>query len=351
MLNADLSNFDFKVPENLIAIHPVSPRHNSKLVVVSNKEFNIYKFSEIIKILNPGDCLVVNDTKVIPGRFVGKLRSKIINFTLNKNLSNKTVPIWEVLVKPLKLIKLKDVIMFKENIKGKIVGIDKTKKVGLVTLRFNCSIEELQAFLNNNASLALPNYIVKKRSFNVKDKYNYQTVFAKNAGAIAAPTASLHFSNKMLNEIKKRKIQIIKVTLHVNGGTFLPIKSKNINEHIMHYEFGRISNESAQKINTIRKKGNKIIAVGTTVLRLLETAKNRNGSLKEFEGETNIFIKPGWKVNSIDGLITNFHTPKSTLFVLICSIIGIRRAIKLYNFAIKNKLRFHSYGDCCLIWN
>ena len=169
-------------------------------------------------------------------------------------------------------------------------------------------------------------------------------------GAVAAPTASLHFSNDLLNQIIQKGIILVKVTLHINGGTFLPIRTKNINAHKMHYEYGEISEKSAEIINNTRKSGNKCIAVGTTVLRILETAKSSDGQIKAFRGETDIFIKPGWKVNSVDGIITNFHIPKSTLFILVCSIIGIKKAKELYAFAIEKKLRFYSYGDAFLIW-
>jgi len=161
----------------------------------------------------------------------------------------------------------------------------------------------------------------------------------------------LHFSKKLLKDLKKKNIKIIKITLHVSGGTFLPIKVSNINKHIMHYEYGHITKRASKKINTIKKNGGRIIAVGTTVLRLLETAKNSKGYIKPYKGETNIFIKPGWLINSVNGIITNFHTPKSTLLVLIYAIIGEEKTKKLYKFAIKNKLRFFSYGDACLIWN
>jgi len=197
----------------------------------------------------------------------------------------------------------------------------------------------------------LPPYIKKKRNQNSEDQTNYQTVFAKKEGAVAAPTASLHFSNNLIKKIKERKIKIIFITLHVNGGTFIPIKSKNIFNHKMHKEFGEISKKSANEINRIKAQGGRIFAIGTTVLRLLESSKNFDGSIRPFYGETDIFIKPGDNIDTIDGLITNFHTPKSTLLVLIYAILGKEKTKKLYDFAIKKKLRFFSFGDACLIWN
>ena len=233
MLNLKTSDFDFEVPEKLIALEPVNPRHNSKLVIVSEK-FELYKFKKISEILNPGDCLIVNDTKVLPGMFSGILNKKKIFFTLNKNLKNRSFPIWEVFAKPLKKIKIGDEVIFTKNIKGTVVKINKETKVGLANIKFNCSPTEFRKFLNKNASLALPNYITKKRKFNDTDFKNYQTIFAKKTGAIAAPTASLHFSKEIIKEIKNKKVNIIKVTLHVNGGTFLPIKTENIDNHRMH---------------------------------------------------------------------------------------------------------------------
>ena len=199
--------------------------------------------------------------------------------------------------------------------------------------------------------MPLPAYIKKKRSLNQSDYKNYQAIFADKIGAVAAPTASLHFTKNLIDKIKKKGINIVKLTLHVNGGTFIPIKSKDIEDHLMHFEKGIITKESANKINYLKKKGGKVFAVGTTVLRLLESSKDSEGKIKAFDGETNIYIKPGWKINTIDALITNFHTPKSTLLLLIHAILGKKRTQEIYKFAIKNKMRFFSYGDACLIWN
>jgi len=199
--------------------------------------------------------------------------------------------------------------------------------------------------------MPLPAYIKKKRLLNQSDYKNYQAIFADRIGAVAAPTASLHFTKRLIDKIKKKGVNIIKLTLHVNGGTFIPIKSNDIEDHLMHYEKGLITKESANKINYLKKKGGRVFAVGTTVLRLLESSKDHKGKVKAFDGETNIYIKPGWKINTIDALITNFHTPKSTLLLLIYAILGKKKTQEVYKFAIKNKLRFFSYGDACLIWN
>ena len=340
--------FHFKVPNNLIALVPKIPRNHSKLVEV-NKKFNVQKFDNLINLLNPGDCLIINDTKVIPAELSGYLEKSLVKITLNKRIT-KTKNLWQVFAKPQKKLKKNKFLKFSEHFKAKVLDIFKERN-GEAILDFNYSDKVFFELLKKNAKLALPNYISKKRTVETKDHTNYQSIFAKRKGAIAAPTASLHFNQKLLKKLEEKGIKIVKVTLHINGGTFIPINKTNINDHKMHFEYGKISKKAASLINSSKKNGKKCIAVGTTVLRLLESSKHKDGTIKSFEGETNVFIKPGWKVNSVDGLITNFHTPKSTLFVLICSIIGIRKAKKLYSFAVKEKIRFYSYGDACLIWN
>ena len=340
-------SFDFHIPSELIAMNPAQPRGSSKLVEVSEK-FYKHNFSNLLEILNKGDCLIINNTKVMPAQLEGICEKKKVSITLNKRLSlNKNK--WSAFAKPLKKIIQKKVINFSNDFFAEIIGINKDKK-GEIFLNFKYDYDIFMKLLKNHATLAVPPYILRKRGFKKTDYKNYQTIFAEENGAVAAPTASLHFNETLLKKIKKKGIKIVKVTLHINGGTFLPIKTHNINDHEMHHEYGEISKRSAEIINNVKQEGKKCIAVGTTVLRLLETAKNKYGKCNEFKGETNIFIKPGWSVNSVDGIITNFHTPKSTLFILICSLIGIKKAKELYSFAIKNKLNFFSYGDACLIW-
>ena len=182
------------------------------------------------------------------------------------------------------------------------------------------------------------------------DLKDYQSILAKNDGSVAAPTASLHFSKRLLNKLQKKGIKIIHITLHVSAGTFLPIREKNIHKHKMHFEYGQISKKSCLQINNVKKNGGKIIAVGTTVLRILESSKDSNGFVLPFKGETNIFIKPGWEITTVNGLITNFHTPKSTLLTIVFTILGEKKTKLLYEYAIRKKLRFFSYGDACLLW-
>lgn len=338
--------FDFELPEKLIALNPVLPRDSAKLLEVTNK-FKLHSFKNLTNILNDGDCIVINDTKVIPAQLNGLFENKKISISLNKNILDTNKVIWSVFVKPQKKIYENGEIIFSKSFYCKIIEI---KEFGETIVEFNCSKSNFFKNLNSFGSLALPSYITSRRGFKTKDSQNYQTIFSKNLGAVAAPTASLHFTQKLIHSLKLKNIKIVNVTLHVNGGTFLPIKTKNISHHIMHNEFGVITKNSAKIINQTRNQGRNCIAVGTTVLRLLESSKNKYGKVKEFYGSTDIFIKPGWKVNTVDGLITNFHTPKSTLFVLICALLGIEETKKLYQYAIQNKLRFFSYGDACLIW-
>ena len=336
--------FDFKVPDSLIALEPVSPRDSSKLIEVSNI-FSINNFTGLLDILKKNDCLVLNDTKVIPATLKCKYEKKEVEITLNKLIVISPKIIWSVFIKPLKKVKNEVTVKFGDSFFGKII-----KSNNQVLIEFNYKYAKFLTLIHHYGVLALPAYISKKRVFQEVDYQNYQTVFAKKEGAVAAPTASLHFTERLLKKIIDKGVKIVMVTLHVNGGTFLPIRKQNIEEHMMHFEFGEINKNAAKIINDTRINGNKCIAVGTTVLRLLETAKKNNGQISEYCGETDIFIKPGWKINSVDGLITNFHTPRSTLFILICAMIGVNKAKRLYKFAIRNKLRFFSYGDACLLW-
>ena len=342
----ETSKFDFKLPEKLIALDPVFPKDSAKLLEVRN-EYVLHSFDNLSQILNDGDCIVINDTKVIPAKLIGLFDNKKVHITLNKNIKNNPKVVWSAFVKPKKKINVNGKIFFSKDFFCKIIDV---REYGEIIVEFNCSTSFFFKKINLLGTVALPPYITSKRVVNENDLKDYQTIFSKKLGAVAAPTASLHFTHKLIKKLKSKNIKIVNVTLHVNGGTFLPIRTKNICKHVMHNEFGIISKDSAAIINQTRNQGKNCIAVGTTVLRLLESSKNKHGKVSTFFGNTDIFIKPGWKVTTVDGLITNFHTPKSTLFVLICAIVGIKNAKKLYKYAIKNNLRFFSYGDACLIW-
>ena len=344
-----LKELDFEINSDLIALRPKQPKDESKLLISTNP-LKIIRFKNIVEVLNPGDVLVINDTKVIRSGITGYLNESKVSINLNKIIDKKR-NLWSVFIKSNKKIQPQQNINIGHKVFCKIMKVRKDKNYLSYIIKFNLLYSDLIKFLNSYGNMPLPAYIKKKRLVNQSDYKNYQTVFANRIGAVAAPTASLHFTKRLIDKIKKKGIKIVKLTLHVNGGTFIPIKSNDIEDHLMHYEKGLITQESANKINYFKKKGGRIFAVGTTVLRLLESSKDHEGKVKAFDGETNIYIKPGWKVNTIDALITNFHTPKSTLLLLIYAILGKKRTQEIYKFAIKHKMRFFSYGDACLIWN
>ncbi len=344
-----IDKLDYRLPKDLIALYPKKPRDSSKIVIV-DKSFKILEFKNIVNKLNPSDALIFNDTKVLPSGLDGEINQRKVSVNLNRLISKKKL-IWTAFIKSRQIINEGDIISFSDNFIAKIYKIEENNSSRFYFLFFDLTYKTFIKKLRKIGSPPLPPYIKNKRRIFNSDSKDYQSVLAKKEGAVAAPTASLHFTEGLLTKIKKKKIKIIKVTLQVSAGTFLPIKSKNINDHKMHSEFGIITKKSAHEINKVKRNGGKIIAVGTTVLRILESSKNSKGIIFPFKGETDIFIKPGWKINSIDGLITNFHTPKSSLLAIIYSIIGERRTRQLYKFAIDKKLRFFSYGDACLIWN
>ena len=343
----ELTDLDYTLPRELIALQPIKPRDASKLII--NEEVpRIIKFKNLVNELNPGDAIVFNDTKVISSDFDGYLREKKISITLNK-LADKKSNTWGTFIKTkISVISGDKILVFNRN-HAQVLKIIETEGRKEFLIKFDLSLTELKEKLQEIGRAPLPPYI-KKRGYKKSDKNDYQTVFAKNEGAVAAPTASLHFTKNLISKLEKKKIKIIFITLHINGGTYLPIRAKNISKHQMYFEYGYISKKSAERINSVRKSGGRIIAVGTTVLRLLESSKNNTGVIKPFKGETDIFIRPGYNINTIDGIITNFHTPKSTLLLLIFSLIGKKATLNLYRFAIRRKLRFFSYGDACLIW-
>ena len=344
-----LSDLEFKIPEDLVATRPAKPRDESKLVVVEN-DFKIVKFKKLINIIQPNDAIVFNDTKVIKSFLNGIIKKRKVSVNLNKMIDQKK-EIWNVFIKSNKKPKINDKIIFDHELSALIIDetFDEDYKSFLV--KFNLKSNDLKKKLNDFGKIPLPPYIVKKRSIDKNDFQDYQTIFAKKYGAVASPTASLHFTDKLIKNLKLKKVNFINITLHVNGGTFLPIKTKNIEDHKMHSEFGEITKDSANRINEVKENGGRIIAVGTTVLRILESSKNSNGQILPFKGETKIFLKPGCFINTVDGIITNFHTPRSSLLLLVFALLGRKKTLKLYNYAIENRLRFFSYGDACLIWN
>lgn len=341
--NLKKSDFYYDLPENLIAQTPIKERDHSRLLVVDKKTGQIYHrhFYDILEYLNPGDCLVINDTKVLPARLFGRRKDTKtpVEFLLLKRIDDKR---WETLVKPGKKAKVGSQIVFKEDfLSGKIVDILQEGN-RIIEFEYEGIFEEI---LDKLGEMPLPPYIEEK----LEDRDRYQTIYAKNLGSAAAPTAGLHFNDKLLKEIEKKKINIARLTLHVGLGTFRPVKSEYLNEHIMHSEYYELNKSEAEKINFAKKMGHKVISVGTTSARTLETISDDAGRVRESKGWTNIFIYPGYKYKLVDSLITNFHLPESTLIMLVSAMAGKENIMKAYKEAIEREYRFFSFGDAMLI--
>ncbi len=349
--------FDFDLDKDLIAKEPVSPRDSSKLLDLSDEtSIQDKHFYDLPDILEQDDVLVFNDTKVIPARLYAQRGQALVEVTLYHPLDGMT---WWAFIKNAKRLKPDDIISFytdeilaeKSDFKAQIIKKDDQDGV---LLKFLCLPEELSLMLQKYGSMPLPPYIKRDKPGGdlwnrYNDKENYQTVYAKNEGAVAAPTAGLHFTQDVLNKLDKKGVKRVFLTLHVGAGTFLPVKTDDTDNHKMHAEYGIITQDTVDVINNAKKNGNRIIAVGTTSVRLLESAADENGILKPFVGETDIFLTPGYKFKIIDMIITNFHLPKSTLFMLICAIAGTERMKKAYQHAMDNKYRFYSYGDSSIL--
>ena len=347
-----LSDFDFDLPEELIAIRPVNPRSSARLLVAKENKICDSFVDNLPKFLKSGDRLVLNDTKVLPARLNGvrirsiessRISSAKIEVTL---LAAKQKRIWSALIKPLRKVKLGETIHFNNSFKAKL--IEKVHGQGL--LEFNSDGSEFMRHLEDLGLMPLPPYIASKRKADNYDKLDYQTVFAKNLGSVAAPTASLHFDDALLDEIRNIGVEISFVTLHVGAGTFLPVKDEDIKKHKMHAEYGEISQQTVEEIKKTKKNGGRIIPVGTTALRLLETAALSTGKVSKWHGETDIFIYPGFKFKVADGLMTNFHLPKSTLIMLVSALTSKETIETIYKHAIRHRYRFFSYGDSSLLF-
>ena len=335
--------FDFILPTELIADRPAVPREAAKLLVVG-ETLSDFTVADLPDLLREGDLLVFNDTKVIPARLRGTRRTAKIEVTLHKNVSADS---WHAFAKPAKKLKTSDIIEFADGFTALVT--DKFDG-GEVALAFSTSGPQLMEKLMEHGEIPLPPYISSLRAVDEQDKSDYQTIFAKDEGAVAAPTAGLHFTEALLKKFAAKKIDMVTTTLHVGAGTFLPVKVDDTDDHKMHAERGFLDEETVQKINETRRRGGRIVAVGTTSLRLLESAADDAGVLHPFEGETDIFITPGYRFKAIDLLITNFHLPKSTLFMLVSAFSGLETMQGAYAHAIAEKYRFYSYGDCSLLY-
>ena len=347
-----VSDFDFDLPKELIASRPINPPESAKLLSVrGNGDLSDLTVGDFPALLRPADLLVFNDTKVIPARLFGYRGAAAVEATLFKAVGVNT---WESLIKNARRLRENDVVSFfppnDENapaLKAKVLG--RGEGGNTVVLEFLSRPDELFSLLEKYGVMPLPPYIRREKTQYEDDKKNYQTMFARYDGAVAAPTAGLHFTPALMEKIAAKGVQNVKITLHVGGGTFLPVKVADTKDHVMHAEFGHISAETAAVLNKAKQDGHRIVAVGTTTLRLLESAADENGVIRPFSRETDIFITPGYKFRAVDALFTNFHLPCSTLLMLVSAFIGTETIKKAYRHAIDNKYRFFSYGDACFL--
>ena len=335
-------DFDYYLPEHLIAQTPLDKRDSSKLLVLDKKTGNIKHehFNNVIDYLTDNDVLVLNDTKVIPARLIGNKEDTgaVIELLMLKDLGNN---IWECLTKPAKRVKLGTIINFSDKLKAKCVFIGE-EGIRHFELIYDGILYEI---LDSLGEMPLPPYIHEK----LKDKDRYQTVYAKNIGSAAAPTAGLHFTKELLAKIEQKGVKVLYVTLHVGLGTFRPVSVEDVTKHKMHSEFYQMSKEVAQELNDAKKEGKRIISVGTTSTRTLETIMSKYGEFKECSGNTDIFIYPGYEFKAIDSLITNFHLPKSTLIMLVSALAGKDKIMNAYKEAVEKEYRFFSFGDSMFI--
>lgn len=337
------SDFYYELPEELIAQTPIKERDHSRLLVLDKEtgEVEHKHFYDVINYLNEGDCLVINDTKVLPARLYGtrKDTGALIEILLLKRIDDKK---WETLVKPGKKAKSGTEIIFKENLlTGRIIDVEEDGN-RIIQFEYDGIFEEI---LDALGEMPLPPYIHER----LEDKNRYQTIYAKNPGSAAAPTAGLHFNNELLKKIEENGVSIARLTLHVGLGTFRPVKAEYISEHKMHAEYYELTEDEAEKINEAKRKGKKVISVGTTSTRTLETIGDANGNVRAQKGWTDIFIFPGYKYKVVDSLITNFHLPESTLVMLVSALAGKEKIMNAYKIAVENKYRFFSFGDAMLI--
>lgn len=336
------SQFNYDLPEELIAQFPVEPRDSSRLLILNRQtqEITHEKFYNLVNYLNPNDCLILNDSRVLPARIWGKNinTEHIVEFLLLKEISKNT---WETLVKPGKKAKINYKFNFQDLLFGEIIDI---LEDGNRIIKFN-ETENFFANLEKIGTMPLPPYIKQK----LKDQSRYQTVYARDLGSAAAPTAGLHFTESLMNKIKEKNIKIGFVTLHVGLGTFRPVKEENINNHKMHSENFVLPQETINIINDTKKNNGRVICVGTTTCRVLESVYQKHNKLVAGSDSTDIFIKPGFEFKVIDSMITNFHLPESTLIILISSFAGHELALNSYKIAVENKYRFFSFGDSMMI--
>lgn len=353
-----VDEFDFELPEERIALRPSEPRDAARLLVVrpgEMPEFGDRLFSDLPELLDPGDILVCNDTRVIHARLKGWRARGDLRAGIEVTLHQRVDPSrWRAYARPAKRLKVGDRISLGLDEAACLAGvldgtIAEKRTGGEVTIAFDLSGPVLDEAIAAAGIMPLPPYIASRRAPDAQDEADYQTVFARKEGAVAAPTAALHFTDGLLDALSRRGIEQVFVTLHVGAGTFLPVKSDDTAQHHMHAEWGSLAADAADKLNRARAVGGRIVAVGTTALRLLEAAAAPDGRIAEFSGETDIFITPGYRFRAVDRLITNFHLPRSTLFMLVSAFSGLERMHRAYAHAVAANYRFYSYGDACLL--
>jgi len=334
--------FDFTLPPERIALRPASPRDSARMLVADGTGLHDRIVSDLPGLLRAGDCLVFNDTRVIPAQLEGQRGAARIGVTLHKRLGPRD---WQVFVRNAKRVREGDVVDFAAGVQAQAGPRDEEGGMSLSFL----GEEPVELLLERAGQMPLPPYIASKRPTDARDRDDYQTMFAREAGAVAAPTAALHFTPDLIASLEAAGIQHATLTLHVGAGTFLPVKAEDTEAHNMHAEWGRIDAATADRLNAVRAEGGRLIAVGTTSLRLLESAAGEDGLLRPFADETRIFITPGYRFRAVDGLMTNFHLPRSTLFMLVSALMGLERMQAAYAHAIEHGYRFYSYGDASLL--
>ena len=345
-----LSDFDFDLPEDLIATRPASPRSSARLLVADGDRIQDAIVRDLTDWLRPGDRLVLNDTRVIPARLSGTrtrdgaqgTTQAQIELTL---LEPRADGCWAALVKPLKKLREGETVVFSD----RLSAVLEAREEGQGLFRFNLAGEDFDAALAEAGAMPLPPYIAAKRAADARDKEDYQTVWAERSGAVAAPTASLHFDAPLLAALEAQGVTFSKVTLHVGAGTFLPVKVDDVTAHKMHGEWGEVTDTAAAEIAATKAAGGRVIPVGTTALRLIETAARETGTIAPWQGVTDIFIYPGFDFRVADALMTNFHLPKSTLMMLVSALMGPERVKRIYAHAVEENYRFFSYGDASLL--
>ena len=334
--------FDFELPPERIALRPASPRDSARLLLVDGRRMEDDRVGDLPGLLRAGDCLVFNDTRVIPAQLEGKRGEAKVGATLHKREGPRA---WSAFVRNAKRVRTGDRIDFGSNVSA--IASERYAD-GSILLEFEGE-EPVEILLDRAGRMPLPPYIAGKRAADAQDQADYQTMFANEPGAVAAPTAALHFTPELMAKLEAAGIEHATLTLHVGAGTFLPVKADDTADHKMHAEWGRIDAATADRLNAVRARGNRLIAVGTTSLRLLESAAGEDNVIRPFAGDTAIFITPGYRFRAIDGLMTNFHLPRSTLFMLVSALMGRDRMQQAYAHAIEAGYRFFSYGDASLL--